>query len=46
MQIKRNEILTFATIRMDLEGATPSEISQTKMKIVHYHFKMWTLKNK
>ena len=46
MQIKRNEILPFATIWMDLEGATPSEISQTKMKIVHYHFKMWNLKNK
>ena len=46
IQIKRNEILPFATTWMDLEGATLSEISQTKMKVVHYHFKMWKLKNK
>ena len=30
LAIKKNEILPFATIRMDLEGITLSEISQTE----------------
>ena len=35
--IKKNEILPFAITRMDLEGITLSEISQTKKKNTIYH---------
>ena len=33
--IKKNEIMPFAAIRMDLEIITPSEISQKERQIPH-----------
>ena len=34
LAIKKNEILPFATMWMELEGIMPSEISQRKTKII------------
>ena len=38
--IKRNEILSFATTGIDLEGIRLSEISQRKTNIVYFHLCM------
>ena len=38
--MKRKEILPFATTRMDLEGVTVSEISQTRTTAAWYHLHM------
>ena len=35
--IKKNKILPFATIWMELQGITPSEISQRKRNTVRCH---------
>ena len=43
--IKKNEILPFATTRMDLQGIMLREISQTKTNTVRYHLYV-ELKNK
>ena len=45
--IKKNEVLPFATMWVDLEGIMLSEINQTKTnkldKVIAY---MWNLKNR
>ena len=38
--IKRNEILSFATRGIDLEGIRLSEISQRKTNIIYFHLCM------
>ena len=38
--IKRNEILSFATTGIDLEGIRLSEISQRKTNIIYFHLCM------
>ena len=44
--IKRNEILSFATTGIDLEGIRLSEISQRKTNIVYFHLCMESKKKK
>ena len=45
--IKKNKMLPFAVIWMDLEGIMLSEVSQTKKKKILYDITyMWNLKNK
>ena len=44
--IKKNEIFQFATIWMDLEGFTLSEISQRKKNTLYDITYTWNLKNK
>ena len=43
--IKRNEILSFATTGIDLEGIRLSEISQRKTNIIYFHLCMESKKN-
>ena len=43
--IKKNEILPFVTMWMDLEGITVSKVSQTERQIVWFPY-MKNLKNK
>ena len=38
--IKKNEILSFATIWMEMEGIVFSGISHTKANTVYFHFYM------
>ena len=44
--IKKNEILLFATVWMDLVGIMLGEISQTRKDIPYNFTDMWNLKNK
>ena len=44
--IRKNEILQFMTVWMDLEGIIHNEISQTEKGILHDVTYMWNLKNK
>ena len=44
--IKKNEILTFATTWMKLDGIMLSAISQTKRQILYDITYMWNLDNK
>ena len=44
--IKKNEILTFATTWMKLDGIMLSAISQTKRQILYDITYMWNLNNK
>ena len=46
LAIKKNEILSFVTAWMDLEGVTLSEISQTEKDKYYMVSLTWTLKNK
>ena len=43
--IKKNEILPFAAIWMDLEGIMLSEISQRERQVSYNITYMWNLKN-
>lgn len=43
--IKKNEVLSFGTTQMDLEGTMLNEVSQ-KMQILHDFTYKWNLKNK
>ena len=45
LAMKKNEILPFATIWMDLEGIMLSEISHTERQIMCDFAYMWNLKN-
>ena len=44
--IQKDEILLFATTRMDLESIMSSEISQTKKEMPHDFNYLWNIKNK
>ena len=44
--IKKNDILPFATICMDLEGIMLSEMSDRERQILYDFTCMWNLKNK
>ena len=43
--IKKNKILPFAAMWVDLENIILSEVSQTKKNIIWYHFYKCYLKN-
>ena len=45
LAIKKNEILAFAIVCVDLEGIILSEISQTKINTIYFTY-LWNLKNK
>lgn len=45
--IKKNEILSFVTTWVNLEGITLCEISQTQKRLIPYDFSdIWNLKKK